>query len=146
MGRLGNDASDAQRAVWDRVEELWRLAVAKDAEAIEAALHPRYAGWEVGGAAPHDREYAVRSVTGPGEIVRYSLEPHRVEVYDERVGVAHYSYVADVAEGGDAAESRVTGRWTEVYLNSRGTWLLISVCGGPTGSGNDAGPPTSPAP
>jgi hypothetical protein len=117
--------------VWERVVELWELAVRRDRAAIVASLHPRYTGWERGSTQPHDRFAAVASVTGESPtIVSYALEPHVVEVFDDLVGVAHYGYRAQVLAAGGVSRG-VKGRWTEVYLFSGGTWLLIAVHGGP---------------
>ena len=53
----------------------------------------------------------------------------RVEVYDGLVGVAHYTFEAEVATPKGKAE-KVSGRWTEVYLKKDNVWLMISVQGG----------------
>ena len=111
--------------------ELWELAVRRDRAAIEASLHPRYTGWDRGSARPHDRSAAVASVTGDSPaIVSYALEPYAVETFRQVVGVAHYGYRAEVSPAGGSARW-VEGRWTEVYLLSGDTWLLIAVHGGP---------------
>jgi hypothetical protein len=119
-----------ERALWERVCELWALAARRDVEAVRAALHPRYAGWEAHCAMPHDREFAVRSIAGDApRVVRYALDPKSVAVYDARTGVAHYTYSATLA--GEGGAHYVTGRWTEVYVNEAGKWLMVAVQGGP---------------
>jgi ketosteroid isomerase-like protein len=52
-----------------------------------------------------------------------------VEVYDGVVGVAHYTFEAEVAAPRGKTE-KVSGRWTEVYLKKDNEWLMISVEGG----------------
>ena len=65
-----------QLELWHRVDELWQLSARKDEHRIRDALHPDYMGWDTSAALPHDRDAAVRSVTGdaPG-LARYDLEP-----------------------------------------------------------------------
>jgi hypothetical protein len=120
-----------QQSLWRRVTELWEMAARKDADAIRAALHPDYSGWDATAAEPHDREYAVQSVCSPPErIVEYRLTPHNVAIYDGKVGVAHYSYTATLSK--PSHEDRtVKGRWTEVYLRQDDEWLMIAVHGSP---------------
>lgn len=80
---------------------------------------------------PHDREFAVRSVSGESApLAEYDLQPLSVEVYEHQVGVVHYSYVATVAPA-DAPPTKVTGRWTEVYLRQGQVWIMIAVSGRP---------------
>lgn len=123
--------NDEQRSLWDRVIELWDMAVRKDVDAIRAALHPRYLGWERGSPRPHDRDFAVNSVTASrAQVTHYDLQPLGVEVYDGRVGVAHYVYMATVVDSSGAARV-ISGRWTEVHLKEGPQWLMISVQGGP---------------
>ena len=120
-----------QQALWKRVDELWVMCVRKDADGIRQALHPRYVGWETGSPIPHDRDYAVKSASSdPARIVSYDLRPMSVEVYEGRVGIAHYYYIAVLSSDGDQTRV-VEGRWTEVYLKQDGTWLMIGVHGGP---------------
>ena len=56
---------------------------------------------------PHGREAAVQSVLGESPVVKdYQLRPLSIEVYDQIVGIVHYTYAATVApQGGEA------GRW-----------------------------------
>lgn len=120
-----------QRALWQRVADLWSLAKAQDAGSILAALHPRYVGWDMNTLLPHDRDAAVASATGEAAVLRdYELHPLSVQVYEGRVGVAHYSYSANVMPAGQRAVN-VTGKWSEVYLMEDGVWTMISVSGRP---------------
>lgn len=122
--------SAEQRSLWERVQELWALSQSRDDARLMAALHPDYAGWDMSSPATHDREAAVRSVSGDAPRLKaYRLQPHSVRVYEGGVGVAHYSYVATIAPGG--AELQVSGKWTEVYLRQSGTWVMIAVGGRP---------------
>jgi len=121
------DLSATQRALWQQVEVLWSL-LGGDEDRIRAALHPRYAGWVAGDASPHDREAGVRAAASSPPLLALALEPLSVEVYGQ-TGVVHYRYRATL--GAAAAPQLVTGRWTEVYADEGGTWLLVAVSGGP---------------
>lgn len=126
-----NDLSDEEQALWRRVEDLWSLSLARDAEQIRRTLHPGYVGWDMNSPAPHDREAAVQSVVGEAPVVAdYELTPLSIKVYEHTVGVVHYAYRATLAPG-RAAPRRVTGKWSEVYLRQGGEWVMISVSGRP---------------
>jgi hypothetical protein len=123
--------SSARRGLWDQVCRLWAQSRSRDREAIRAAIHPNYVGWDMSAELPHDREAAVGSVSGDApELMDYTLFPHSVQIYDRRVGVVHYSYRATVQPR--AAESlEVTGKWTEVYLKEGSHWAMVAVSGRP---------------
>jgi hypothetical protein len=123
--------SPQERELWEHVDRLWRLAAAKDAESIEALLHPDYVGWISGQDSPQNRAEAVRSaVADTGGVVAYVLTPLVIQLYEGKIGVVHYLYEATVSQAA-AAEKRVKGRWTETYLKHADLWLLICVTGGP---------------
>lgn len=128
------DLAPEQQALWQRVEDLWALARTRDAAAIRATLHPRYAGWDMSQPRPHDREAAVQSVLGDAPAVTaYRLTPLSVQVYDGQVGVVHYAYAAMVAPKA-APPQEVTGRWTEIYVKEGGQWIMAAVSGRPDAS------------
>jgi hypothetical protein len=122
--------SAEEERVWEAVEALWRLAVARDAHGIRDKLHPSYAGWDMSASGPHDRDTAVASVTRDARVARYQLQPLSVRVYDGEVGVVHYRYAATVVREGGAAVP-VAGGWTEVYLKRQGDWVMLAVSGRP---------------
>jgi hypothetical protein len=120
-----------QLELWDQVDRLWRLAVAKDSQSIQALLHPDYTGWVAGQDRPQNRAEAVESaVADTGNVTEYSLHPLTVQLYDGKVGVVHYRYDALVRQA-DGGNGQVTGRWTEIYLRQEARWLLVCVTGGP---------------
>jgi hypothetical protein len=121
--------STEQQEVWNRVEELWRLLQRRDIAAIKAAIHPQYIGWEASSLLPHNRDFALKVAETDPQIVDFHLFPMHVEVYDGLVGVALYTFEADVATPKGKTE-KVSGNWTEVYLKKDGVWLMISVSGG----------------
>ncbi|WP_186421155.1 nuclear transport factor 2 family protein [Bosea sp. CS1GBMeth4] len=126
-------SSDEERGLWARVEALWRLAAAQDRAGVVAALHPDFSGWVTGQPEPHDRAAAIASV-GPScpRVLSYELRPLGIAIFDGKVGVAHYTYVAEVESGVNGART-VSGRWSEVYLRQEEQWAMISVSGGPDG-------------
>ncbi len=125
------DLSPAQQELWSRVTELWELSRTRDEGRILLALHPSYVGWDMSSPLPHAREAAVRSVLGDAPELRdYELHPLSVQLYEDHVGVVHYSYSATVAPRRGPTIS-VTGRWSEVYLKQGGSWIMIAVSGRP---------------
>lgn len=127
--------SPEQRALWDSVCDLWALSQQRDARAIAQRLHPEYAGWDLRAPNPHDRDEAVRSVTGDApRVAQWSLRPLSVRVYDSAVGVVHYTFRATV-EPCDGSPAEVTGRWTEVWSRADGDWRLVAVSGRPDDPG-----------
>lgn len=125
------DLSAEQRELWRHVVDLWAVSQGRDEALIRATLHPDFVGWDMSASIPHDREAAVRSVSGDSpELCEYELHPLSVRIYDGMVGVAHYAWSATVLPDG-AAPRDVTGKWTEVYLRQGGTWTMISVSGRP---------------
>lgn len=141
------DFSPKQHELWRRVTDLWALSKRRDEVQIRSTLHPRYVGWDMSDSLPHDRDAAVRSVLGNSpELREYKLRPLSVQVYDEQVGVVHYSYSAIVVPKGEPPIN-VTGKWSEVYLKQSGAWTMISVSGKPdvtqrADSAAPAAPPT----
>lgn len=126
-----SDSLDADRALlWTRVQQLWRLAQARDAAALRDALHPGYSGWESDSPVPHDREHAIAALSGDtSRLERYELFPLGIAIHDGHTGVVHYAYTARLAEAGGPARD-VAGRWTEVYVRRDDTWLMAAVAGG----------------
>jgi hypothetical protein len=123
--------STEQHDLWRRVEELWSLMQNRDADGIRSALHPEYVGWDMSTPFPHDRDAAVHSASGSSPALReYELTPLSVQVYESQVGVVHYVYSATVVPQG-SAPAHVTGKWSEVYVNRDGVWMLVSVSGSP---------------
>lgn len=125
------DLSPDEQSLWARVNELWSLTLMRDPKKIEAALHPEYVGWDMSLPTPHDRAFAVSSVSGQTPpVVNYSLQPLSVRVYEDHVGVVHYRYTAFVARN-DSTPVKISGMWTEVYLKQAGEWLMVTVSGRP---------------
>ena len=130
--------TDEQRALWQRVLDLWAMSARRDDAGIRRALHPDYAGWDMQAVEPHDRDAAVHSASGDSPtLIDHVLEPLSIRVYEGVTGVAHYRYAATVAAK-DGRPRRVTGRWTEVYAKSGDEWRMVAVSGQP-----DAPPSTA---
>lgn len=124
-----HELSHEQQDLWKRVKELWSLAQSRNADAIRESLHTRYIGWEADSPVPHDREFAVQSVvSGTYTLLNYELHPVGIEVYDGKIGIAHYTYTASISE--DGVTRKVTGRWTESYLKQNDKWILVGEQGG----------------
>lgn len=136
--------SSEQRELWNLVCRLWEQCRVGDPAGIRATIHPRYVGWDMSTDLPHERDAAVASVSGNALALKeYELFPHSVEIYDNVVGVVHYSYRATV--GSHGAPLDVTGKWTEVYLRQENEWTMISVAGIPKASPHEHSPSSPPA-
>jgi hypothetical protein len=123
--------SAEQKQLWTRVEQLWAMAKNRAEREIRSALHPDYVGWDMNTSLPHNRESAVRSVSGAAaELVEYELHPLSVRIYEGHVGVVHYSYSAMVSPK-SGPSTGITGKWSEVYVRQAGVWTMISVSGRP---------------
>ena len=123
--------SQEQRELWKHVENLWAMSKERNENQIRATLHPRYIGWDMNSARPHDREAAIQSVLGDSPALReYDLHPLSVRIYEGQVGVVHYSYSAKVLPR-NGQTLTVTGKWSEVYLKQDGRWIMVSVSGRP---------------
>lgn len=59
--------SPEQRDLWQRVTDLWALSKERDEGRIRSSIHPDYVGWDMSAALSHDRDAAVRSVSGVSE-------------------------------------------------------------------------------
>lgn len=124
-----------QSALWARVQELWRAVSKGDADGLRSGLHPRFSGWENASPIPHDREFNVASNTQhDAEVANLLLQPLRIDVFDDSVGVVHYCFRVLLRDehGGSRAAG---GRWTEVYLRKGDTWLMIAAHGGSRADG-----------
>lgn len=125
--------SETEKSLWDQVVSLWDMEVKQDLDSVAGVLHRNYSGWVTGKDQPHDYQAALASV-GPSSprVLRYALKPLRIAIFDDRIGVVHYTYEAEVQADGGPRET-VSGRWTEMYLRQDGVWKMISVSGGPDG-------------
>lgn len=123
--------TEEQRDLWSTVDRLWSQSRSRDSSLIGLSLHPQYVGWDTSADLPHNKEAAIKSVTGETPALQsYSLFPHSVQVYDHVVGVVHYSYSATVRPHA-ALPIEVTGKWTEVYLRQGHQWTMVAVSGRP---------------
>jgi len=122
-----------QKKLWSRVDALWQMSLSQDTASVSSALHSDYSGWVTGQDKLHEREAAIASV-GPSSprTLNYELQPLGVNIFDGIIGVVHYKYTAEIESGTNSSKS-VSGRWSEVYLQKNGEWIMLSVSGGPDG-------------
>jgi hypothetical protein len=140
MRRPIGEFSAEQEELWNRVGELWALSKVRAEQQIRSTLHPDYVGWDMNTPLPHDREAAVHSVcAASAELGEYELLPLSVQVYEQQVGVVHYSYVAVLISKATPSTS-VTGKWSEVYLKHDGVWKMIAASGRPDTPHGDESP------
>lgn len=130
MGKSSN-LSGEEFTLWNRVKELWKCSVEQEFQTIDKAIHPNYTGWDNESLVPHDRNYAIHSVTDNSvNLLEYQLHPLGVTVYESQVGIANYRYKARVQDRQKNVRA-IRGRWTEIYLREEQNWILIGVHGGP---------------
>jgi hypothetical protein len=124
-----SDLTTEERTLWQRVDELWRCSMEGNFSAIEKAIHPKYTGWDSKSVVPHDRNYALRSMTDQSaKLVDYRLFPLTITIYEHEVGIANYRYTASIKDLiGNIRE--IKGRWTEVFCKRNDLWILIGVHG-----------------
>ncbi len=126
-----SDMKENERLLWDRVDELWKCSVNQDFTTIEEAIHPKYIGWDNNSLLPHDRNYAIRSVVDKSvRLLEYQLQPLKISLYDDRVGIANYRYNASLEDIQKNVRG-IKGRWTEIFIKEAESWILIGVHGGP---------------
>lgn len=131
MGKSPANLSGEELTLWSRVKELWKCSIERDFQTIDKAIHPNYTGWDNKSLVPHDRNYAIHSVTDNSvRLLEYQLYPLGVTVYDHQVGIANYRYKARIRDLQKNVRS-IKGRWTEIYLREEQNWTLIGVHGGP---------------
>ncbi len=120
-----------ERALWNRVSQLWKCSVDQDIQTIDKAIHPKYIGWDNNSLLPHNRDYALQSVTDKSvRLLDYNLNPLGITVYEQQVGIANYRYRANISDIQKNVRV-IKGRWTEIYLRENQNWTLIGVHGGP---------------
>ena len=119
-----------EHLLWNRVKQLWKCSIDRDVNTIDRAIHPKYIGWDNNSVVPHNRTYALQSVTDQStRLIEYDLLPLRITVYDNQVGIVNYRYSATISDSKKNVR-RIKGRWTEIYLLQHKKWILIGVHGG----------------
>lgn len=125
-----NGLTEKELTLWNRVDELWRCSVNRDFPTINKAIHPQYVGWDTNSITPHDRKYAIQSITDEEvKLNDYQLFPLKITIFEDRVGIANYRYNARIRDLQKNVRA-IKGRWTEIYLKKQQQWILIGVHGG----------------
>ena len=124
------DLSEAQKGVWSTVEGLWSAWQKQDVGAVMAYIHPDYSSWSYGEAAPSgfsraDAEAAFKARS----VVTYNLTPLTIKVYGDFAFV-HYLYSAVNRTKNDGHETKVDGRFTDIFIRQNGRWLFVGDHGG----------------
>ncbi|MDZ7680607.1 MAG: nuclear transport factor 2 family protein [Fodinibius sp.] len=123
------DLTTEEQALWKRVDQLWKCSMEGNFSTIEEAIHPKYTGWDSKSVVPHDRSYALQSMSDQSaRLVEYQLFPLTITVYEHEVGIVNYRYTADIKDLiGNIRKTK--GRWTEVFCKRNNVWILIGVHG-----------------
>ena len=121
--------STQQQEVWAAVEALWDTS--NDVDAWYDLIADDYRGWSISSAAP-----STKAATRPfserwaarNETVALHLFPLAIDVRDD-IAVVFYTYEGVYAQS-DGTDRPEKGRWTDIYQNVGGRWLLVADCGG----------------
>jgi thiosulfate/3-mercaptopyruvate sulfurtransferase len=131
----GQEWSEAQREVWNTVQDLWALSSALDLDAWFEKVSDEYRGWSVADETTRDkaiwREQAEGRFSAPRR-AHYQLVPRAVDVHGD-VAIAFYHYSA-VTRSREGALSTSRGQWTDWFRREDGEWKLLGDAGGETHS------------
>lgn len=124
-----SELTSEEQILWKRVDELWQCSLKGDFRVMKEAIHPQYTGWDATSIVPHDRNYAIKSVSDESaRLVEYKLFPLRVTIYEDQVGIVNYRYSANIQDQQKNVRA-IKGRWTEVFFKSKESWILLGVHG-----------------
>ena len=124
-----SELTDQEQQLWQRVDELWQCSLKGDFRVMKEAIHPQYTGWDATSVVPHDRNYAIKSVSDKSaRLIEYKLFPLKITIYENQVGIVNYRYNANIQDQQKNIRA-IKGRWTEVFFKSEDSWILIGVHG-----------------
>jgi ketosteroid isomerase-like protein len=122
--------SDAQKEVWEGVENYWKISTSDPLEFLEY-FDDSYLGWSYDNETPGTKDAAVKSFkywTTKGKRQFYTLTPARIWV-EGNFAFAHY-YYSEVTERNDGTPRQEKGRWTDILMKKNGKWMLVGDHGG----------------
>ena len=123
--------SPEQQEVW-KVEELqWKLAAAKDSSWIEKMVHPNLSYWDKNRPGPQTKASLLlwdRYNNSSSTVLQQELFPIAI-VITGNLAVVQYSYSV-ARENYKKEQELVSGRYTDVLVKEKGTWLFIAWAGG----------------
>lgn len=123
--------SKEQKGLWQAVQRSWELSTSDDLTGFYEMIHKDYMGWPYNSKYPGNKAmvekwfsyYAPKSTAMIYEIFPVGL------VVSGDIGIAHYYYDI-VYKNEEGKENIRSGRWTDIYKQEKGKWLLIADHGG----------------
>jgi len=120
-----------QQEIWKLEELQWKLAAAKDSSWIEKMVHPNLSYWDKNRPGPQTKASLLlwdRYNNSSSTVLQQELFPIAI-VITGNLAVVQYSY-SIARENYKKEQEMVTGRYTDVLLKDKGTWLFITWAGG----------------
>jgi ketosteroid isomerase-like protein len=123
--------SDAQKEVWQNVNDYWALLAKGDVKGFLDYVHKDYIGWDDNDqfvSSKEDSQKWLEFYFQGSKVPVYTLKPLAVMVYGN-VAFADY-YYAMVIVGADGKKTNEKGRWTDILMKDGKKWVLIGDNGG----------------
>ena len=131
--------SKAEQKVIDAVNEYWSLSADKDKQGWKDTFHDSYKGWNKNNEALSNKSMVSKWIDynwGKDDVLFFNINPIGVQLYDD-IAIAHYYYMTIEKNKESEKSTTSKGRWTDVLMNVKGSWKLISDHGGKKESKND---------
>ena len=121
--------TDAQKEVWQTVEQGWLDWQSGDLEAAKAGMHDKMQGWNNENPLPFSKAKILELYVMMKENMKveyYNINPARITV-TENAAVVHYyfAFYAVYKMGEKQWEEQISGKNAEFYVKENGSWLLL---------------------
>tara|TARA_Y100001970_G_scaffold51919_1_gene65621 strand:+ start:275 stop:736 length:462 start_codon:yes stop_codon:yes gene_type:complete len=123
--------SKAEQKVLDAVNKYWSLSN-NDKKAWKNTFHDSYRGWNKSNEALSNKSMVSKWIDynwGKSEVLFWSINPIGVQIYDD-IAIVHYYYMTIDKNKETEKSTTSKGRWTDILMNVKGSWKLVSDHGG----------------
>ncbi|MAV71015.1 MAG: hypothetical protein CMG04_09905 [Candidatus Marinimicrobia bacterium] len=123
--------SKAEQKVIDAVSEYWSLSN-KDKKAWKNTFHESYRGWNKNNEALSNKSMVSKWIDynfGKDEVLFWNINPIGVQLYDD-IAIVHYYYMTITKDRENGKSTTSNGRWTDILMNVKGSWKIVSDHGG----------------
>ena len=130
--------SKAEQKVIDAVNDYWSLS-SKNKKAWKDTFHDSYKGWNKNNETLSNKSMVSKWIDynwGKDDVLFWNINPIGVQLYDD-IAIAHYYYMTIEKNKETGKSTTSKGRWTDVLMNVKGSWKLISDHGGKKESKTD---------
>ena len=131
--------SKAEQKVISAVKDYWSVSVGKNKEEWKDIFHDSYRGWNKSREALSNKAMVSKWIDynwGKSQNLFWSINPIGVQLYED-VAIVHYYYMMIDKDKKTGKETTSNGRWTDILMNVKGNWKLISDHGGEKDSKSD---------